>query len=225
MTAASGRPGLVEKAPPGLHDAAFALLCRFAPPPGRVLDLGGGTGAWASRLHSAGYLVTPVDIDSASWALDSIPLVECDLNCAFADRLGGPFDAITGLEVIEHLENPWLFLRECRKLVSDAGPILLTTPNIENVAGRLRFLLTGQIRQFDREPRWNEPTHITPIQSYLFEKMYTGARLALVWHGFTRPTESTPGYLKRLLLRLLRPLVKGVTGGDHHVFVLRRDRS
>ena len=212
----------VEKAPPGVHEAAFSTLRRFAPAPARILDLGAGTGAWARRLASAGYEVTAVDCNAADWALPPIPLVNRDLNREFAESLDGPFDAVTSLEVIEHLENPWLFLRECQKLVSSAGVIVLTTPNIENAAGRLRFLLTGHIRGFDRHPSWNEPTHITPIQSYLFEKMCAAARLTLVWHGFTQPTESTRGALKRLLLSVLRPLLRGVRGGDHHVFVLKK---
>jgi SAM-dependent methyltransferase len=215
-------PELVEKASPGLHEAAFATLQRFAPPPARILDLGAGTGAWTKRLTSAGYIVTAVDNDPGEWALKSVPLVDRDLNREFAAGLGSGFDAVTSLEVIEHLENPSLFLRECRKLISPEGIVLLTTPNIENVAGRLRFLLTGHLRSFDREPLWNEPTHITPIQSYLIEKMCAAAGLGLVWHGFNSPTENTQGVLKRLLLGALRPLVRGVTGGDHHMFVLKR---
>lgn len=217
----AARP-LVEKAPPGVHHAAFAVLQRFAPPGARIIDLGAGTGAWSHRLKAAGYSVIPVDREAGQWALDAVPLTERDLNREFADGLGGPFDVITSLEVIEHLENPSLFLRECRRLVSEAGFILLTTPNIENVAGRLRFMLTGHLRGFDRDERWNEPTHITPIQTYLFEKLCRQAHLEEVWHGHSSPAETTRGRAKRLVLASLRPLLTGARGGEHHIYVLRR---
>ena len=74
----------IEKAPPGVHEAAFVTLQRFSPLPARVLDLGAGTGAWAKRLSSAGYTVTAVDNNAVEWALTSIPLVNCDLNYEFA---------------------------------------------------------------------------------------------------------------------------------------------
>lgn len=214
---------LAEKAKPGLHNAAFEVLRRFCPPPGRVLDLGAGTGSWTCRLTGTGYTVTPVDRDPDDWGLSRRMLLIRNLNCEFSEGLGGPFDAISCLEVIEHLENPWLFLRECRKLVSPQGIILLTTPNIENVAGRLGFLRTGHFRGFGRDTTLNDPTHITPIQSYLFEKMCAAAQLTLAWQGFNRATESTRGGLKRVLLHSLRRFMSGVTGGDNHIFVLKKE--
>jgi SAM-dependent methyltransferase len=179
--------------------------------------------ALARRLLAEGYEVTPVDNNAADWALESLPLENCDLNREFASRLPGGFDALTSLEVLEHLENPTLFVRESAKLLRPGGFALFTTPNIENVAGRLRFLSSGQLRSFDRDPACNEPTHITPIQSYLFEKMYRAAGLTLVSHGFNEPTESTQGALKRFILSALRPLLAGIRGGDHHVFILRKE--
>jgi 2-polyprenyl-3-methyl-5-hydroxy-6-metoxy-1,4-benzoquinol methylase len=214
--------GVLEKASPGLHDAAFAALQRLAPAPARVLDLGAGAGAWAARLQSCGYSVTAVDRDRTAWALASLPLVELDLSECFATRLNGHFDIVTALEVIEHLENPSQFLRECGQLVGRDGLILLTTPNIENVAGRLRFLLTGQIRGFDRDPSYNDPTHITPLQTFLFERLCARARLEKVWQTTCAHSRATHGLAKRLVLRTLRPLLTGTVGGENHIYALRK---
>jgi SAM-dependent methyltransferase len=214
-------PGLAEKAPPGLHAAAFEVLGRFARSGGRVLDLGAGTGAWANRLMQHGYAVTAVDRDTTNWGLSS-ELLPLDLNEDFAGMVGSTFEVVTSLEVIEHLENPRAFLRQCRRVLVPSGIVLITTPNIENVAGRLRFLATGQLRGFDRDPRWNEPTHITPIQTFLFEKMCSDTGFAIEWRGFNRPTEAVRSRMRPLALGLLRPLLRGTTGGDHHIFLLRR---
>lgn len=186
-----------------------------------MLDLGAGTGAWAKRLMEHGYQVTPVDRDSTDWGL-STELVPLDLNEDFAGTLGSAFDVVTSLEVIEHLENPRAFLRQCHRVLVSRGIALITTPNIESVAGRLRFLATGQLRGFDRDPRWNEPTHITPIQTFLFEKMCSDTGFAIEWRGFNRPTEVVRAGLRPIALGLLRPLLRGTTGGDHHIFLLRR---
>lgn len=226
MTCAASHPAMerepFEKAPPSVHDAALRALQAHCSSGARVVDLGAGTGMWAKRLTAHGYAVTAVDNNVDDWALVSVPLQRCDLNHEFASRLGGPFDVVTSLEVLEHLENPTLFLRECSKLLRPGGVAVLTTPNIENVAGRIRFMLTGHLRSFDRDPTCNEPTHITPIQSYLFEKMYRAAGLTLVNHGFNTPTESIQGQVKRVLVKALKPFLRGVRGGDHHVFVLKK---
>lgn len=214
---------LTEKAPSGLHATAFEVLRSVVKPSARIVDLGAGTGAWCRRLTRGGFAVTPVDLDPTGWGALETPIVIADLNDDFPTCLEGSFDAVTALEVIEHLENPSAFLRRCRRLMADSGVLLVTTPNIENVAGRLRFLLAGQFRSFDRDPACNEPTHITPIQSYLFEKIYRAAGLRLISHGFNAPTESTRSLPKRLLLAGLRPLLAGIRGGDHHIFLLCKD--
>lgn len=74
-----------------------------------------------------------------------------DLNTDFAGVLPGPFALVVASEVIEHLENPLAFVREAAKLVAVDGHLLLTTPNVANWIGRLRFLFTGELRWFDHD--------------------------------------------------------------------------
>jgi hypothetical protein len=56
-------------------------------------------------------------------------------------------------------------------LLANDGILLITTPNIKCIPGRLRFLRSSQFRMFDKDPGLNEPNHITPIQTFVFEKV------------------------------------------------------
>ena len=75
----------------------------------------------------------------------------------------GKFDVIVAGEVIEHLENPGLFLRSARQLLREGSRLILTTPN---VLGVLFWLRHGVLKK--KEP-WPEhvcyftPTAITQL--------------------------------------------------------------
>jgi 2-polyprenyl-3-methyl-5-hydroxy-6-metoxy-1,4-benzoquinol methylase len=198
------------------------VIRRHLPAPARVVDLGAGSGAWAARLVSQGYTLTAVERDAHSYRFPDAPLIVADLNEPFSASLQGPFEGLTAIEVIEHLENPRAFLRECHKLLVPRGVMVLTTPNIENVPARLQFLATGNLRMFGRDPRFNDPTHITPIHTFMLERMLRDTGFHLVEHTFNqaRPTVTRP--LNRFITRLVAPLLRGLKGGDCHIFVLRR---
>lgn len=215
-------PELTARTLGGLHETVLAVLRRYLPAPVRVADLGAGTGAWAAQLAALGHQVVGVERDVAAWGLPGVPLVKADLNEPFAQALGGPFSALTAIEVIEHLENPRAFLRECHALLPPGGLLVLTTPNIENVPARLQYLVSGSLRYFGRDPRFSDPTHITPIHTLMFERMMRDTDFHLVEHTFNRPTPAITRPLYRLINRALTPLLRGTKGGDCHVFVLRR---
>jgi SAM-dependent methyltransferase len=55
----------------------------------------------------------------------------------------GYFDAVASIEGIEHLENASAFLRQCQRLLTPSGLIVLTTPNVVALRSRVRFLASG----------------------------------------------------------------------------------
>lgn len=57
-----------------------------------------------------------------------------DMKQAFDGRA---FDAIIAGEIIEHLENPHAFLRDCRSLLDTNGRLILSTPNPNSPIERL----------------------------------------------------------------------------------------
>ncbi|PIZ85809.1 hypothetical protein COX94_01915, partial [Candidatus Nomurabacteria bacterium CG_4_10_14_0_2_um_filter_33_9] len=69
------------------------------------------------------------------------------------------FDAVICLEIVEHLENPWHLLRECKRILKRNGILILSSPNISNITSRIIFLLKGKIDLFlDMDSE-----HINPI--------------------------------------------------------------
>lgn len=206
----------------GMHEAVIEQFSSQVRPPARVVDLGAGAGAWALRLVAAGYEVVAVERSAEQFACPNAKLIVADLNQDFAPAVGGQFDAVTAIEVIEHLENPRHLLRQAKQLLKPGGLMFVTTPNIENVPARIRFLMRGDLRMFGRDPALNDPTHITPIHTQMFERMLADVGFELVHHGFNRPQPTVTQPILRLISRSLATVLRGITGGDCHVFVLRR---
>lgn len=83
----------------------------------RIVDLGAGTGEFASFLRSKGCYVLTVDKVGGD--------VITDLNCRLPFK-DDEFDVAFSLAVVEHLENPYLFLAEVKRI---AKVCVLTTPH------------------------------------------------------------------------------------------------
>lgn len=150
-------------AAPGTHDTSMSMLMRHIHPTGRVLDLAAGSGAWLARLRDAGFTdQTAVELDHDRFRLQGVEAIAIDLNSAFADMIDAPFHIVTAIEIIEHLDCPRHFLRQVHDLLADGGYVLLSTPNLGNWTGRIRFLLQAEHRYF-KVSDYHEQRHISPI--------------------------------------------------------------
>ena len=109
---------------------------------GRVLDAPAGTGTISQKLKEAGFDVVAADINPHLFSAQKIPFKEADLNktLPFEDEM---FDFILCSNGIEHLEDPFHFIRECFRLLKGEGKILITTPNVLNLKSRMANLLVG----------------------------------------------------------------------------------
>jgi len=220
----SKQSGRLVRALDGTHERVVENALRYVSPGARALDLGAGSGALAERLQTASFRVTAADIKNY-FELNT-EFVELDLNDpAFDQKLAPEFDLITSVEVIEHLENPTAFLRSICRLLKPNGVAILTTPNVENVPARLKFLLGGEVRAMDK----NAPEHVTPIHLDLFfRQIVPRSGLALVDH-FVHPKNDFPLTGRRYLVpffRMFVPFLKGpALTGDCHFLVLRRASS
>lgn len=148
---------------PGLHAAAADMLLRHATASASLLDIAAGTGAWLARMRDAGLTdLAAIEIDTNRFRVEGVKPVAVDLNHDFSSAFDRRFDVITAIEIIEHLDNPRHFVRNLRSLLNDRGLFLVTTPNIGHWAGRIRFLLSGEMRYF-RAGDYHGQRHISPI--------------------------------------------------------------
>jgi SAM-dependent methyltransferase len=155
------------------HRKVLEIFARF-PRRGPLLEIPAGEGALAWQLHKLGYQVTGGDIDPAFFKVKPIPCIYVDLNRPFPIE-DGKFDFISCIEGIEHLEDQFQFVRECHRILTPEGVLVLSTPNILNLASRLKFLLSGfyslvprPINEFSQVPVFD---HIHPVTYYQLRYM------------------------------------------------------
>lgn len=206
----------------GLHDFVHErVLTKYARQGVRAIDLGTGPGAMAARLSAMGCGVLAVDRDSQGFEA-AIPHFSVDFDQPdFASQLGaGTFVLVTAVEVIEHVESPIGFLRNVRRLLAPGGVAVLTTPNVDSLPARSKFLMQGKIRTMDEH---SEPTHISPIFFDLLVRQFL-PRVGL--HVRERLVFPPNGYqlTRKPLAWAFRLATHVLTGsallGDNHVFVL-----
>lgn len=213
---------------PQIHERALELLKRYAPPPARVVDVGAGSGAFSRRLLDAGYPdVEAVERRAESFGAAGVRVHALDLNGPFVDAGGlGPFDAAAALEVIEHLENPWQFGRQCARLVRPGGVLVVSAPNIESSRSRVEFLLAAEFRYFDQEA-YERIGHRSPLPSRMIRNVFETAGFeclerACDRHLGPRGPRSPRKALRWVFHALAFPWMRGDKRGEVSVFAFRR---
>lgn len=100
----------------------------------RVLDVGCGPGHHMVELIADGYEVAGVEISQ-----DCVSTAQASgLNVRHSDLSGrlpfndDSFEYICCLQVLEHLPNPALLLKECARLLTLNGRLFLTIPNFQS---------------------------------------------------------------------------------------------
>ena len=205
LSALNSYKGLRINALPGLHEFMATTALKHMKSGGSVLDIAAGSGAMSQRLSDMGYQVTATDYVTENFRLhNSIPFFTANLNELFSQQYPLPFDAIMASEIIEHLENPRHFARECFKLLAPGGKFILSTPNIDSPASIASFLRSGTFLWFS-DTEYQVDGHITPLSQWQLHKCLSEAGFLFRWKGSFGDAEQRIEGSPRLTL-----LTKGV---------------
>lgn len=173
-------------------------------PRGKLLDIAAGEGALSAAAAEMGFTVSACDLQPEIFKAPKIECSPCDLN----ERLPFPdasFDYAACIEAIEHLRDRYAFLSECARVLKPGAALVLTTPNVLNLAARAKYLASGFFPLFNRPVNEFEPhpthSHINPVAFYYL-------RHALVSNGFEITRVTTDRYRKNALcLAWLYPVI------------------
>lgn len=217
--------GLPIHALDGLHGFVAEKAGHFLVPGGSVLDLGAGSGAMCQRLMDMGMKVTAMDLVAENFKLNNVvPFIAADLNEDFSARLHDKLDGIIAVEIMEHLENPRKFLRECHKLLKPGGYLLLSTPNIDNPVAKGLFLKSGTFQWFT-DYNYENDGHIMPVSQWLLRKIIQEAGFSTAWIGtYGDPFGAARGLIRKVLARIIQLLssCESGMGGEITVAVLKK---
>lgn len=133
-------PPLPPKHNPYLHDLIWQLLRTHNP--GALLDIPSGPGYFAQQAQAHGFNAIAAEIDATLHVFPELQYQQVDMAqpMPFAAK---QFDYLVSIEGIEHIENQFLFLRECARVLKTDGKLFLTTPNVSSLESRLAFFFTG----------------------------------------------------------------------------------
>jgi SAM-dependent methyltransferase len=108
----------------------------------RVLDLGCGSGRVAAELRKQGHFVVGVDRASEPETAARVDLlVVSDLEEGLPDEVveGAPYDCVLAADVLEHLRNPDMLLRELHRVCTPETILVASIPNFGHWYPRLRI--------------------------------------------------------------------------------------
>jgi SAM-dependent methyltransferase len=195
-----------EIALPGMHEHVMKMVRAEHPDPRgvRVLDAGAGEGSLAARLHAGGYDVAACDLFPEMFRASGVECLKADA----VDRLpygDEEFDLVAVVEVIEHLDGHASFYRELNRVLKAGGTLLLTTPNMQSLKSRLRFLFTGYYYSFGPL----DPAVCDPVRQHIMPMTIDRHRFMLAQCGFDLAAVKTDKWqTTSMMLAWLIPFVR-----------------
>lgn len=108
---------------------------------GRLLDIPCGEGAFFALPELSRYDLYGCDIQNIlKTGKARFPGGNMEERLPYEDSF---FDVIACIDEIEHIRNPFSFIKECHRLLNTGGSLIISTPNLSSLRSRWRFFLTS----------------------------------------------------------------------------------
>lgn len=103
----------------------------------RVLDVGCGGGILAESMARRGAQVMGIDMGEAPLSVATLHALDSQVEVEYrqvsaeelANEIPAPFDAVTCMEMLEHVPDPASVIRACAALVKPGGDVFFSTIN------------------------------------------------------------------------------------------------
>jgi SAM-dependent methyltransferase len=187
---------------------------------GVVLDIGSGNGGWIQYLKRSSKIDRLLSTDISDDGASQIPGVEFQLGDAskalpYADE---SIDAISALEVIEHLVNPRNFMKEVTRCLKPGAIAIVTTPSNESIRAKFSFITRGYFPGFS-DFEYHENGHISPLLEIDMRRMAQEVGLEVI--NLCYPNE---GLIPKLTIPWQKffPSLRGKNWSDNMVIYLKK---
>lgn len=191
-----------------------------------VLDIGCGNGQTLQYFASSSQTLAGIDLNDYLNIPEKgeIQFSVVDLNFEPLPYADNSKDLVFAFQVMEHLENPFFFMREVDRVLREDGLFILSFPNPYSFSSKMRFLFTDNMRRWSRK---ND--HLLFLTQDVFYKTY-GAYFDVLGTFFQKGLMPFVGRVYRLLgIKAsganTKVLPRSKMFGDSMGYVLRKKRS
>lgn len=141
--------------------------------PGRLLDVGCGTGEFLAFMKGAGWQVQGIEADprAARHARERLGVPVDVAGVEAMETLARTWDAITFWHVLEHLPDPVEVLRQAASRLTAEGIVIVAVPNAEGLDARFYG---------DRWAAWDAPRHLVHFGPATLDRAIADAALLRV---------------------------------------------
>ncbi len=176
--------------------------------PGRLLDIGAAAGFLLDAARQRGWETHGIEISktASDFARKELKLDVRTGELLEAEFPEGSFDAITMVDVIEHVKDPAANIQKAAKLLKTGGVMVFSTPNID--AWAFKIFGTGWVFMVPE-------VHLWYFNPKTLSKMLECNGLKVLQVQY--PYFDTPYFNPKELWNLVRQIFKRVTAGKDEI--------